>query len=341
MRRSMPEEKVDPPSRRPRNWAAYALIGWVLLYLGVHLHAAITMNPWPLPQTPDALRDDATGRIVELGVCLVLVGAILTALALVRPWGRLLPRWMVLGIAWVGAAVGILHWAIWSVKGLRRVLGMVPLEMEPGVSRAEMVAYADRYDLVNLTFNEPWFLIVGVLFAVAAVQYRRRERARPRTEVAAPPAWMTRAAVGLIAAAWATVTAVLHLSWAAGSTWGQRLGLAEPDNQEEFLANVRGWFLIVGLLALVTVPVALALTRSFGQRYGNRLLRPAQVLSAFFLLGGLFIVLIGVMSFNAWIFAFYGPLLMAGGILLELSVWHHRLRPAPDATRSPTAPVPV
>jgi len=137
------------------------------------------------------------------------------------------------------------------------------------------------------------------------------------------------------------VTAVLHLSWAAGSTWGQRLGLAEPDNQEEFLANVRGWFLVVGLLALVTVPVALALTRSFGQRYGNRLLRPAQVLSAFFLLGGLFIVLIGVMSFNAWIFAFYGPLLMAGGILLELSVWHHRLRPAPDATRSPTAPVPV
>ena len=342
MRASMPEGKVDPPARRPRSWAAYALVGWVLLYLGIHLHAAITMNPWPLPQTPDALRDDATGRIVELGVCLVLVGAILTALALVRPWGRLLPRWMVLGIAWVGAAVGILHWAIWSVKGLRRVLGVVPLEMEPGVSRAEMVAYAERYDLVNLTFNEPWFLIVGVLFAIAAVQYRRRERARPASEVAAPPSWMTRPAVGLIAAGWAAATAVLHLSWAAGSTLGQRLGLAEPDNQEEFLGHLRGWFLVAGLLCLLAVPLALALTRPFGRRYRPRtILRPAQVLSAFFLLGGLFIVLIGVMSFNAWIFAFYGPLLMAGGILLELAGWHHRLRPVPETEQTPAATVAV
>jgi hypothetical protein len=342
MRRSMPEENPNPPSRRPPSWASYALVGWVLLYLGIHLHAAITMNPWPLPQTPDALRDDATGRIVELGVCLVLVGAILTALALVRPWGRLLPRWMVLGIAWVGAAVGILHWAIWTVKGLRRVFGLVPLEMEPGVSRAEMVAYADRYDLVNLTFNEPWFLIVGVLFAVAALQYRRRERARPAGEVAAPPSWMVRPAVGLVTVGWAVTTAVLHLSWAAGSTWGQRLGLGEPDNQEDFLAHLRGWFLVVGLLCLLTVPLALVLTRPFGQRYSNRVVvRPAQVLSAFFLLGGLFIVLIGVMSFNAWIFAYYGPLLMAGGILLELSVWHHRLRPAPERAESPPARVAI
>ncbi len=336
MRRTEPPVDLDPGPvpRRVRGWAAYAAAGWTVPYLMIHLHAAITASSWPLPDPPAVMRDDAKARLIEAGVCLVLVGAMLTALAMVRPWGRILPRWMVSGVAWVGAAVGVLHWAIWTLKGLLRVTGVVALEPEPQIPMPELQAYADRYDLINLTVNEPWFLGIGLLFGIAAVQYRRRERARAASEelLVAPPLWMTRGGyAGLLGTLWAFASAVAHLYWAAGGQLGQRLGLAEPDNQEEFLGHLRGYFLVVGILSVVAVPLLLALVRPFGARLaparGRRLLeRPAMVLAALFLLGGLFIVLIGVMSFNAWIFAFYGPALMAGGVLFELAIWHHRLR---------------
>lgn len=310
--------------RAARSWPAYAAVCWVAAYLSIHLHAAFTGSSWPLPDPPAAVRDDEKARIVEAGVCLILVGAILTALALVRPWGRILPRWMLLGIAWVGCAIGVLHWLIWTIKGLLRVTGVTPLQPEPDIPWNELVAYSHRYDAVNLTVNEPWFLGVGILFGLAAIHYRRR------TGHTAPsaPAWMTRTPLfGVLGAVWGLAGAVLQGAWALGVTTGQRLGLHEPDNQLEFLGHLRGYFAVMALLCLAAVPLMLlfALQRRAPER-------PAQILAGIFLLGGLFVVLIGVMSFNAWIFGFYGPALMAGGVLFEFAIWRHRAaaKPRPE-----------
>jgi hypothetical protein len=304
--------------QRARSWPAYAAVCWVAAYMSIHLHAAFTGSSWPLPDPPPAVRDDEKARIVEAGVCLILVGAILTALALARPWGRVLPRWMLLGIAWVGCAIGVLHWLIWTIKGLLRVTGVTPLQPEPDIPWDQLVAYSHRYDAVNLSVNEPWFLVVGILFGLAAVHFRRRAKGVP----ASAPGWMTGTPLfGVLGAVWAAGAAVLQGYWALGGTGAQRLGLHEPDNQLEFLGHLRGYFGVMAVLALLSVPLMLLL--AFRKRVSER---AAQVLAGIFLLGGLFVVLIGVMSFNAWIFGFYGPALMAGGVLFEFAVWRHRGR---------------
>lgn len=311
---------LDQPTA-PRSWAAYAAALWVLPYLGIHLHAAITGSSWPLPNPPEAVRDVETGRVIEFGVCLVLIGAALTALSLVRPWGRIFPARLRLGAAYLGAIVGIGHAVIWSARGLARVFGGPVEAPPPGVSVAEMTAYVREYDRVNLMVNEPWFFGIGVLYLIAALQTRRALRAAGDLP---PPAWtVARGWPAYAVLAWGLVTAATHLLWGLGGTLGQRVGLAEPDNQEEFLAQLRPVFLAIAVAALLGLAVFWSLLNGASSPAFRR---AARVMAGVLVLGGLLTVLIGVMSFNAWIFALYGPWLMAGGIIAELALWHHRLR---------------
>lgn len=315
----MSQAVLDKPTK-PKSWAAYAAALWVLPYLGIHLHAAITGSSWPLPNPPEAVRDLETGRVIEFGVCLVLIGAALTALSLVRPWGRIFGARLRIGAAYVGAVVGIGHAVIWSIRGLKRVMGG-PVEAPPaGVSAAEFDAYVRQYDKVNLLVNEPWFFGIGVLYLLAALQTRKALKAMGD---APPPAWtLARGWPAYGVLVWGVVTAGFHLLWGLGGTLGQRVGLVEPDNQEEFLAQLRPVFLVIGVAALLGLAVFSSLLRGDSSRSFRA---AARVMATTLVLGGLLTVLIGVMSFNAWIFGLYGPWLMAGGIMAELALWQHRL----------------
>ncbi len=317
----MAQAPVLDEKTKPRSWAAYAAALWVLPYLGIHLHAAVTGSSWPLPNPPEAVRDVETGRIIEFGVCLVLIGAALTALSLVRPWGRIFPARLRVGAAYVGAVVGIGHAVIWSARGLNRVFGGEVEAPPPGVSPAEFDAYVRQYDKVNLMVNEPWFFGIGVLYLLAALQTRRALKAMGDVP---PPSWtVARGWPAYAVLVWGAVTAAFHLLWGLGGTFGQRVGLAEPDNQEEFLSQLRPVFLVIGVAALLGVAVFWSLLTGASSKVFRT---AARVMAAVLVLGGLLTVLIGVMSFNAWIFGVYGPWLMAGGIIAELALWHHRLR---------------
>jgi hypothetical protein len=94
---------------------------------------------------------------------LKVAGAVL-ALALVRPWGRVVPRRLLLVAAWAGSVVLVLYGALNVVGGALVLAGAV--EVSGPLDRTALWWHVAVWDL--------WFLVWGVLLGVAAWRYGRR-----------------------------------------------------------------------------------------------------------------------------------------------------------------------
>jgi hypothetical protein len=103
-------------------------------------------------------------------VVLKTLGGVL-ALALVQPWGRRLPRWMVLSAAWAGAAVLVLYGTLQTTAVALVALGVVEASdpIEPEALRWRLFLW------------EPWFLLWGLLLAAAAWHFTRATPSRSRS----------------------------------------------------------------------------------------------------------------------------------------------------------------
>ncbi len=95
-----------------------------------------------------------------LAVPLCVVGALL-ALSLIRPWGRLFPRRLLLACAWTVCALLIFH----SVPTLIGD-GLVIAGLRTGD-----LSVLERW---SLFVYEPWFFTGGVFYGAAARGYGRR-----------------------------------------------------------------------------------------------------------------------------------------------------------------------
>ena len=192
---------------------------WAVAYVPIHVYWAVTGSTWPLGEL--AGLDYSTWRATNWAASVVITGAAVVSLALVRPWGRRLPRWMLLGVAALAGGFAVLH----AVGRSTQILLLMA-----GVGNGPVTTF-DRLDL--LVF-EPWFLVMGVLLVVAARQHARRNREAGSDRSAPAPA--------------------------------SRAGMA----------------------------------------------------SAAMVLIGAFVILVGVMTFEPWVYAAAGPVLLGGGLLGRL-----------------------
>ena len=85
--------------------------------------------------------------------------AALLALALVRPWGASVPRWLLLAGAWAACAL----------LGLRGAGGLAQGILEDG-------AWSDEGSDALVVGFEVLFLLGGILFGLAATEYARSTR---------------------------------------------------------------------------------------------------------------------------------------------------------------------
>jgi Protein of unknown function (DUF3995) len=107
-------------------------------------------------------------------MAVVLVTAVLKvlgglfALALVRPWGRVFPRWMLLTIGWGGAL-------LLSLYGGSQVATQA-------LVAAGVIRVPDDFDwwafYWHLFLWSPWFLVWGILLGLAVWHYQRVPRTR-------------------------------------------------------------------------------------------------------------------------------------------------------------------
>src|SRR5215831_7842697 len=148
---------------------AYALVS---LYWAVGGHGLVSTVGGYVEQF--ARRGGPVPVLVALAATALKVAGGLLALALARPWGRVVPRrWLLLGSA--GASVLLVAYGGLNVLAGALVLAGV-IHPAGGVDRAALRWHAGVWDL--------WFLVWGILLALATIGYRRRT-AHPSATLAA------------------------------------------------------------------------------------------------------------------------------------------------------------
>ena len=161
---------VSPMQSRSTAWAGYAACTWAFVFAAVSFYWAAggTAGADTIGDTitkPALARDPTFVAILwATGALKVLAG--LLALALVRPWGRLTPRWMLLTAAWgTGALLVLYGGANLAVRGLMAVgLLSTPESMHSTAAQWHLLLW------------DPWWLFGGILFVAAAWYYTRRSR---------------------------------------------------------------------------------------------------------------------------------------------------------------------
>ncbi len=161
MRRS--SDSNNPP--RHDVWGAYAACLWAFIFAATSFYWGAGGTLGLRTQSPQILAlVDEPWFIVILWATGILKAAVgVLALALVRPWGRKFPRWLLFTAALgVGAFFALYGGANLSVRGLM-ALGLMetPESMRSAAARWHLILW------------DPWWLLGGVLFLLAAWQFRQ------------------------------------------------------------------------------------------------------------------------------------------------------------------------
>ncbi|MGH2557457.1 MAG: DUF3995 domain-containing protein [Thermomicrobiales bacterium] len=149
-------------------WAAYAAAAWAFVFAANSFYWALggTVGIETLAltiQEEARQRDTAFLAMVWVTGGLKVLGGLL-ALALARPWGRAIPRRLLLIVAWgAGVLLVLYEGASWVEAAL----------MEAGVIDvpASLGADAVRW---NMLLWRPWWVLGGTLFVLAARDFGRR-----------------------------------------------------------------------------------------------------------------------------------------------------------------------
>jgi Protein of unknown function (DUF3995) len=160
-----------PPTRWPATaWAAYLACALAWLY-------AVPSFYWTLGGTAGldtvggaieelARTRDPAGIALGLGAGVLKVAGGLLALALVRPWGRVIPRRLLGGAAWTASAVLTAYGGVLVAAGALVLIGLI--SPSGPVDRTALRWHVLLWDL--------WFLVWGFLLGLAAWQHGREPR---------------------------------------------------------------------------------------------------------------------------------------------------------------------
>ena len=164
--------------------AAYAAFGWVLTFVAWHVVWAVTGLPFLGHHHYHGAAlvlfwafDAITGVMWAVGIPLPL--------ALARPWGRRVPRWMLLWAAWTGCALLGARGIAGVVDDVARAIGfsrgLTGLTLAQEMSTAHLSAWMSFAG----TATDVLFVAGGLMFGLAALAY---QRAFPRRRSAEHPA---------------------------------------------------------------------------------------------------------------------------------------------------------
>ena len=167
-----PNQKTTDPATSPRrvvSWAAYSACVWAFVFAAPSFYWAAGGTAGMAALSTGIAEMGRDPRFVVLvwatGVAKVLAGIL--ALALVRPWGRRVPRWVLLAGGWGGGLLLLFHGGDFVLQGALALGGFVDV---PASAPWETIRW--------YTFLwGPYFLLGGILFCAATWHYQRILRA--------------------------------------------------------------------------------------------------------------------------------------------------------------------
>lgn len=148
-------------------WTGYAACVWCCVFAAMSFYWAIggtvgldTVSPTLQPLV--IARDPGFITILWITGGLKLIGGIFV-LALVRPWGQKLPRWLLLAAGWGGTVVLLIHGTDFLLRGVLWMSGVI--NVPESVSETVIYGYTFLWG--------PWWLLGGILFGATVLHYQR------------------------------------------------------------------------------------------------------------------------------------------------------------------------
>jgi hypothetical protein len=162
------------PRVRSLAWAGYAAFGWAAGYaIFVRGYQGLGGTVGLAGTFEDPAGMQRASLIAGAGILLVAFGE----LALVRPWGLRLPRWLVIVPALTGSAYAAAHAFTGYITKPLDALGVLELQFHGWATRNETAQF-----LWDLLFYEPWFLGLAILTTLGTVHHYRRTGGTARGE---------------------------------------------------------------------------------------------------------------------------------------------------------------
>ncbi|WP_433288222.1 hypothetical protein [Micromonospora sp. CA-244673] len=151
---------------------AYGTVAWLVFFVVSHVVVVFFPGDDPTGDGPWDLR-----AYVIFNIVLILMAAVGTAvvMATVRPWGRRVPRWVLLTPLWFGSTLLVVRGVPGMVENLLMATGI----RRGGFVGAEDISTAELW--AGLGINT-YFFVGAVLLVVTTVSYVRRSRVRRQPE---------------------------------------------------------------------------------------------------------------------------------------------------------------
>lgn len=160
------------PSSLVRTWSpacvGYAACVWAIAFALMSFYWALGGTAGLDSASPAARQlltagGSGAAAVIWITGVLKLAGGVL-ALALVQPWGEKVPRWLLLIPGLGGAVLLAVHGGDFLIRGLLWQSGL--LAVPETVDSTVIAGYTFLWG--------PWWVLGGLLFGVAAWDYRRR-----------------------------------------------------------------------------------------------------------------------------------------------------------------------
>jgi hypothetical protein len=104
-----------------KTWPAYASAAWLVAFVGWHVPFLFGWNPFH----GEGMDTAAFHAYNATLICMAAVGAVVVT-ATVRPWGRRVPRWLLLTPLVVGCVLLVLRGVPGFVEFVAQVTGLAP-----------------------------------------------------------------------------------------------------------------------------------------------------------------------------------------------------------------------
>lgn len=166
-----PEQAKDGVGAGVSRRAAYAAFGWVLVFLTWHVVWAVTGLRFPHHDWSGA------GRMLMLGfnVLIFVMAAVGIALplALARPWGHRVPRWMLLRAAWTACALLAARGIAGTGDDVARAIGFSRGLTAMTTAQTLGTAHPSAWLSFASTATDALVAVGGLTFGLAALTYQR------------------------------------------------------------------------------------------------------------------------------------------------------------------------
>ncbi len=160
-------------------WPAYAAFAWTFTFIAFHIYWFLG-GRFGLGDAPSAipgLPSNVVGWIFTIVVIAMFAAGLAIPLALVRPWGCNVPRWILLTLTWLGSGSLTARGGAGIVDDLLRVTRVLPNGLT-GLSYEQTLgqAHPSAYTLWSSAAIDIYFLLGGITFGLAAWIFLRIPR---------------------------------------------------------------------------------------------------------------------------------------------------------------------